>query len=108
VARPIQRSLIALTLLVLVAAVAVAGSGPAAGALCTLPLALVILPLLFDRGEALIDRLARPRRAARRRRLASRALPLSVRLIARILPRGGRLLAFSLAVRPPPRSSLTA
>jgi hypothetical protein len=82
-----------------------------AGALCGLteplayagPLLVMLLPLLAGRfvGEDRIARLAvRVRRRARRpRTLAERPAWLPVALS---VPRGGRLIACGLAVRPPP------
>jgi hypothetical protein len=67
------------------------------------PLWLLTLPLVAGRyiGEDALERLRRGR-PKRRRPLASRALPRGVRRIAVLLPRGGRLIAEALAVRPPP------
>jgi hypothetical protein len=65
------------------------------------PLALAV-PLLAGRfvGE---ERIAHAARARRRRPLrAPRHTRIAGRAASVVLPRGGRLIAFSLAVRPPP------
>jgi hypothetical protein len=69
------------------------------------PLCLLALPLLAGRyvGEEALDRLRRDR-PPRRRPLISRGLPEGAQRVAVMLPRGGRLIAEALAVRPPPRS----
>lgn len=84
----------------LLAAAALGGSG----ALTFAPLAVLLVPLLLGRyvGEEPLTRLAarvrvRAHRAPRRTRASA---PL--RAPRAILPRGGRLLAAHLAVRPPP------
>jgi len=70
------------------------------------PVCLLALPLLAGRyvGEEALERLRRQRPPARRPRL-SRALPQGARRVAVLLPRGGRLIAEALAVRPPPLPS---
>ncbi len=67
------------------------------------PAILVTLPLLMGRyvGEERIARLAGRVRARRGRRLAPR-IRGRARPVARVLSRGGALIARSLAVRPPP------
>jgi hypothetical protein len=67
------------------------------------PLLLVVLPLVCGRypGEERIARLVRARRSRRRPRAAART-PRRSRPALRPVPRGGRLIACSLAVRPPP------
>jgi hypothetical protein len=69
------------------------------------PLVLLAVPLLAGRyvGEEALDRLRRDR-PSRPRPLISRGLPKGARRVAVMLPRGGRLIAEALAVRPPPRS----
>jgi hypothetical protein len=69
------------------------------------PLFLLAVPLLAGRyvGEEALDRLRRDR-SARPRPLSSRGLPKGAQRFAVLLPRGGRLIAEALAVRPPPRS----
>jgi hypothetical protein len=69
------------------------------------PLCLLALPLLAGRyvGEEALDRLRRDR-PSRRRLLIARGLPKGAQRVAVILPRGGRLIAEALAVRPPPSS----
>jgi hypothetical protein len=67
------------------------------------PLCLLAAPLLAGRyvGEEALDRLRRDR-PSRRRPLISRGLPKGAQRVAALLPRGGRLIAEALAVRPPP------
>lgn len=71
------------------------------------PLVLLAIPLVAGRylGEARIERLARAFRPRRPRgaRVPTAAIPLRT---PRLLPRGGRLIASSLSVRPPPAVSL--
>ena len=69
------------------------------------PLVLLAVPLLAGRyvGEEALDRLRRDR-PSRPRPLNSRGLPKGAQRAAVLLPRGGRLIAEALAVRPPPRS----
>jgi len=66
------------------------------------PALLIAIPLVSGRyiGEALIERLVRVRPRAPRPR--SVRTPLTRRPPATWLPRGARLVAFSLAKRPPP------
>jgi hypothetical protein len=73
------------------------------------PLWLLTLPLVAGRyvGEEALERLRR-QRPARRRPLGSRAIPKGTRRVAVLLPRGGRLIAEALAVRPPPLPSSTS
>ena len=77
--------------------------GVPSDALMALPLLLFATPLLAGRyiGE---ERLARMAAAfvSRRRRVSSRLLAPIARRVPRMLPRGGRLIAAALAVRPPP------
>ncbi len=70
--------------------------------LLSLPVLLFALPLLAGRyvGEEHIARLAAVFVAARRRPTGS--LPTAARRSPIAVPRGGRLIAASLAVRPPP------
>jgi hypothetical protein len=67
------------------------------------PLFVVAAPLLAGRyvGEQQLERLRGGRACAVPRRLAAGARPAS-RGPASLLPRGGRLIAEALAVRPPP------
>jgi hypothetical protein len=69
------------------------------------PLFLLAVPLVAGRyvGEEALDRLRRDR-PSRRRSLIARSLPKGTQRAAVMLPRGGRLIAEALAVRPPPRS----
>lgn len=72
-----------------------------AGVLAALPLLAVVLPLLFGRypGARTLTRLA----ARRRRYRPARELGAAPRCgIAALTPRRGRLIAHSLAKRPPP------
>jgi len=70
------------------------------------PVLLLAAPLLAGRfvGETAIERFSRAAPAPVR---AARPEPLTARGQGpgRLLPRGGRLMAFSLAVRPPPRAA---
>ncbi len=70
--------------------------------LLALPVLLVAVPLVAGRyvGEERLARLAAAFVASRRRRPASSRS--TARRSPRALPRGGRLIASSLAVRPPP------
>jgi hypothetical protein len=70
------------------------------------PVLVFALPLLAGRyvGEEQLARLASAFVAARRRPAA--ALVPSVRRASNDVPRGGRLIAASLAVRPPPAHAL--
>lgn len=97
-----QRLLAGLALTALVWAVGAHLAGDGQGLLYLVPLFLLLAPLLLGRyvGEAGIARIA-ARPAPRRRRVAAVAAPRSGPLRA-LTPRGRRLLAFSLAVRPPP------
>jgi hypothetical protein len=71
--------------------------------LLALPALLLALALLSGRyvGEERLARLAAAFVPARRR-AATTSLPAHARRSPRALPRGGRLIAASLAVRPPP------
>lgn len=70
--------------------------------LLAVPVLLFALPLVAGRyvGEERLARLAAGFVAARRR--AAGSLPTTARRSPRALPRGGHLIAASLAVRPPP------
>src|SRR5215208_986206 len=70
------------------------------------PLFLLSVPLLAGRyvGEDKLERLRREAPARRRTRSRSGA-PSGARRTAVLLPRGGRLIAEALAVRPPPVST---
>lgn len=72
------------------------------------PVLILALPLLARRypGEDLILRLGRPRRHVARRRAPVLPAPLGARVV-QVLPRGGRLIAAALAVRPPPAALVT-
>jgi hypothetical protein len=76
--------------------------------LLAVPVLLLVLPLLAGRyvGEEQLARLAAAFVTPRRR--PARTLVPTARRVAHRLPRGGRLIAASLAVRPPPsRPGLT-
>lgn len=72
------------------------------------PMFLVAIPLLAGRyvGEERLERL-RGGSGARRRPPRTVELPVRPRLAA-LVPRGGRLIAHSLAERPPPARALLA
>jgi hypothetical protein len=76
--------------------------------LLALPALLLLLPLLAGRyvGEDRLARLAASFVPPRRR--AGTPLAMRVRRARRTLPRGGRLIAASLAVRPPPARGVCA
>ena len=82
--------------------------GLPADVLLAAPVLFTALPLLLGRylGEEHLARLAAAYVVRRRRPTAS--LAPSTRRCPRLLPRGGRLIATSLAERPPPRAPLTA
>jgi ABC-type amino acid transport system permease subunit len=102
--------LVALTLLSSLCLLAEAAGVLAPALLYSAPLLIVALPLLAGRyvGE---DRIVGLAEAARGRRHAARALrlptPPAMRRATQIVPRGGRLIAHSLAVRPPPAALLS-
>jgi hypothetical protein len=70
------------------------------------PLYLLVVPLLAGRyvGEETLERLGRQAPTRPRRVFTGGALP-GIRRTAVLLPRGGRLIAEALAVRPPPLST---
>ena len=70
------------------------------------PVFLLSVPLLAGRyvGEGALERMRRAAPARRRPRAAGGALS-GTRRPAVLLPRGGRLIAEALAVRPPPPST---
>jgi hypothetical protein len=78
------------------------------GLLFLAPALLLVLPLLARRypGERSLLRLAGRRRAPSAQRRRVQRPPR--RPARRVLPRGGALIASSLAVRPPPHASLLA
>jgi hypothetical protein len=102
-----RRVLVALTLLSSLCLLAEAAGMLAPTLLYAAPLLIVALPLIAGRyvGEERIVRLARAV-GRRRRPLARVALPAGTRRALRAIPRGGRLIASSLAVRPPPAALL--
>jgi hypothetical protein len=98
--RHVLFGLAALTLVVAV----LAHSGVSGDLLLALPALLFALPLLAGRyvGEERLARLAAAFVTPRRAKAAP--LPSTARRSPRSLPRGGRLIAASLAVRPPPHA----
>lgn len=104
-----RRVLVALTLLSSLCLLAEAAGLMAPALLYAAPLLIVALPLITGRyvGE---ERMLRFVRAARRRGrgpVARLSAPVRARRALRRVPRGGRLIASSLAVRPPPAALLT-
>jgi hypothetical protein len=72
------------------------------------PVFLLAVPLLAGRyvGEERLERLRGRRARPSRPRPAAGALPAKRQVVA-LLPRGGRLIAEALAVRPPPALSVS-
>jgi hypothetical protein len=102
-----QRMLLALAVVAILPPVVESLTGVESGAMYLLPLALIAMPLVFGRylGERrLARRLAVVVRYPRRRRSATVRMR---RPVVALLPRGGRLIASSLAVRPPPTRALS-
>jgi hypothetical protein len=98
----IGRLAFAIVVTVLLGGILAVASGP----LAALPAMLAFLPLLADRyvGTAQLERLIERRR---RPRPALRIAASCTRAVERVaLPRGSRLIACSLAKRPPPVLSL--
>jgi hypothetical protein len=85
------------------AALCLHAGADAAGLLCLAPAALLVIPLALRRypGERALLALAGARRP-RRRRPAAEPLSRSLPAPRAMLARGGTLLGFGLAVRPPP------
>jgi len=102
-ARRDTRVLLIACLLALLAAAAQSVVGLDTGLLFVAPALVMALPLLAGRypGER---RLATVRRPPPRRVLGFSA-PKPLHGLGRLLPRGGRLIAASLAVRPPPSAA---
>jgi hypothetical protein len=104
VLRPRDRRVLAGAALVagLVLAALVHGAG--VEALLAAPALALLVPLLAGRyvGEEQIERLAAARVARGRPPARARRSVPALRAPRVLLPRGGRLLATSLAVRPPP------
>lgn len=96
-----RRLLLGLAVLTL-AVTTLALAGGHSDVLVGLPALLFALPLLAGRyvGEERLARLAGVVPTASRRAVGS--LPTTACRALRVLPRGGRLIASSLAVRPPP------
>jgi len=71
------------------------------------PLLLIVAPLLAGRylGEERLARAAARRRGSRPRAALRIGLPAATLRPLAELPRGGRLIAFSLASRPPPAAA---
>ena len=103
VARPVA----ALALLVTLALAVVALAELDPGALCLLPALALLAPLLLRRypGERTLARLSAQTARGWQR---PRSNAPSRQRVRAATPRGGLLLACSLAVRPPPRAALTA
>jgi hypothetical protein len=100
-----QRMLLALAVVAVTVPVLESVLHLSSGVLFVLPALLLAVPLLFGRylGERTLSRLAGKLTPQRPRRTAARP---RVRPTLVLLPRGGRLIAASLAVRPPPRGGL--
>jgi hypothetical protein len=99
---PVPRSRVLVALAITAGLVLCIRSGMAGDGLLCLAPALLLAAMLFARrypGERLLSALARRGQGRRPRPTASRA---SLRLADARVPRGGLLLAFALAVRPPP------
>jgi hypothetical protein len=98
--RRLQAGIVVLSMLLL--AVLVHGAG--VEALLAAPAFVLLAPLLAGRylGERQIERLAAARVPHPRRATRPSATSIASRAPRVLLPRGGRLLATSLAVRPPP------
>lgn len=103
-----RRVLVALTLLSSLCLLAEAAGVLAPALLYAAPLLIVALPLIAGRyvGEERIVRLARAVQGRRRRPVTTLPAPAGARWTLRAVPRGGRLIAHSLAVRPPPAALL--
>lgn len=100
--RPDRRSTAGVALALTVCWTVALGVTGASDALFYLsPALLIFVPLIAGRyvGEELIAKLAVRRR---RRPRPARAITVTKRPLARILPRDTSLIAFSLAERPPP------
>jgi hypothetical protein len=95
----------AAALLVAAGIVADACTGAHAGVVHLAPALVIALPLLLGRyvGEAQLTGLAGRAARPRRRRPVRVVAPRSY---ARVMKRGGRLVASGLAKRPPPRPAL--
>lgn len=104
-----RRALVALTLLSLLGLLAESAGVLAPALLYAAPLLVIALPLIAGRylGEERIARLARAVQRRRRRGPVARvSAPAGALRALRVVPRGGRLIAHSLAVRPPPPALL--
>lgn len=103
------RVLMALTLLSSVCLLAEAAGVLAPALLYAAPLLIVALPLIAGRyvGEERIVALARGGERMLRGAPARISAPAAARRAMRSVPRGGRLIAHSLAVRPPPAPQLS-
>jgi hypothetical protein len=103
-----RRVLVALTLLSSLCLLAEAAGLLAPALLYAAPLLVVALPLIAGSyvGEERIVRFARAARRRGRGRAVRVVAPAGARRVLRIVPRGGRLIASSLAVRPPPAALL--
>jgi hypothetical protein len=108
VTRRDQRVLVTLALISSLGMLAEAVGLLAPALLYAAPLLILALPLIAGRyvGEEHIARFAVARRRPRRRPIARVAFPAAARRDVLAVPRGGRLIAASLAVRPPPAAAL--
>jgi hypothetical protein len=102
------RVLVGAAVLTAVGFIALALVGHAELVAYALPVAVVALPLLAGRfpGEGRLAQLRERRAHGRSPRPVTEVVPAWARRAARALPRGGRLIADSLAVRPPPSVAL--
>ncbi|HEX2070797.1 MAG TPA: hypothetical protein VHF90_04005 [Thermoleophilaceae bacterium] len=103
-----RRVLVVLALLSSLCLLAEAAGMLAPTLLYAAPLLVIALPLLAGRyvGEEQLTRLARPGRRSHRGPVARQAPPAGARWTSGVVARGGRLIADSLAVRPPPPAAL--
>jgi hypothetical protein len=102
--RPRDRRLLAAVAVLAMLALGLLVHGAGTEALLAAPLLALLVPLLAGRylGEERIERLAAARAPRCHTVPARRVAPPALRPPRVLLPRGGRLLATSLAVRPPP------
>lgn len=105
--RDLRDLLLALALVAVVCVGPILLVGASADLLLAAPALLLALPLLAGRyvGEAAVERLVALRRGARRR--VRRVAGPAGRRAAAMVPRGGALLGFARAVRPPPPAIAT-
>jgi hypothetical protein len=101
------RILLLLSVLALGLAMAQSVVGLSTGVLFMAPALVMFLPLIAGRCYLGERRLARLTRAVPEPRRIAALVHAPRRAERRLLPRGGSLLAFSLAVRPPPVAPIT-